>query len=233
MGSEHAGSVNTESITPAAPEPATDSPPVFPLQENGKSTGQWTLTVHSSHLALADAPGAQPYVILREQFVKPVVFMESFRSLVVEKPRKIIFKLTPEGVKALADWLGKPFLAAFYLKRRYSWVLPWAMLWVGGSLITLIPAPRSGVPSHFDVTFFLLGLSLLVAGGFAKWRPHPILFLVDSLWFSAVAVNLTVAIVYGQSRGWLVMVALLVGLAVTGFKHYIRFRGVKIEPRTK
>jgi hypothetical protein len=127
-GSEHSGGMNSEGIAPVAAVPTAAAPPVFPLQENGKPTGQWTLTIHPSHLALADAPGAQPYVILRNQFMKPVMLMEGLRTLIVEKPRKIIFKLTPVGASALAGWLGKPFLAAFYLKRRYSFIMPWALL---------------------------------------------------------------------------------------------------------
>jgi hypothetical protein len=225
--------VNAESISPVVPEPAVDSPPVFPLKENGKSTGQWTLTIHPSHLALADAPGAQPYVILRGQFMKPVMFMEGLRAIAVETPRRTIFKLPPEGAGALADWLGKPFLAAFYLKRRYAWVLPWAFLWVMGSVITLMPSPRSGISPHFDVTSFVLGSVLLVCCMFAKWRPHPVLFLVDSFWFATIAINLTVSVIFGHSKGWLVLVALMVWMTVTGFKHYFRFRGTKIQPPPK
>ena len=78
-----------------APTPATDvtpSPPVLPLREIGKKTGDWTLTLLPSHLALAEAPGAQPYVILREQIMKTVVLMESTRALMVQRPSKLTSK---------------------------------------------------------------------------------------------------------------------------------------------
>ena len=192
------------------------------------------LTLHPTHLALADAPGAQPYVLLREQLMKSVVLMEGTRTLVVEKPRKVMFKLTPDGAKALAGWMGEPFLALFYLKRRYTWVSLWAFLWVIGSLVTLFPAPRSGIAPHFDLTFFLLGVALLVASGFARWRPHPVLFLVDGIWFACVAVHLTAdVLLHGRSKAWLVFAALMVWMAVTGLKHFIRFRKTKLEPQTK
>jgi hypothetical protein len=226
--------MNSESIASDAAAPIETSPLVLPLKENGKSTGQWSLTVHPSHLALADTPGAQPYVILRKEFKKPGFFMEGMRVLSVDVPRKIIFKLTPEGVAAVADWIGKPFLAALYLKRRYAWVLPWAILWVIGSVLTLLPVPPgSKVTPHFDWISFLLGSVLLVACLFAKWRPHPILFLVDSFWFSLIAINLTAGVVYGRNKAWLLMVVVMFWMAVTGLKYYRRFRGVKIEPLKK
>jgi hypothetical protein len=231
--SKHSARMNAESTTPDATALAAVAALVFPLQENGKSTGQWSLTIHPSHLSLADAPGAQPYVILREQFKKEVSFMEGMRALVVKQPRKIIFKLTPEAADALANWLGKPFLAAFYLKRRFSWLFPWALIWAVGSLIVLIPTPEGRPPIPFDVASFLLGVALMVSCAFAKWRPHPILFLVDSLWFASVTVNLSVDVVYGRSAGWLVLVALTLWMSVTGMKHFFRFRGVKITPFSK
>jgi hypothetical protein len=96
--------------------------------------------------------------------------------------------------------------------------------------VTLFPSPRSGISPHFDVTSFTLGMILTVSCAFAKWRPHPVLFLVDSVWFSLIAINLTVDVAFGRSRGWLVLVGLMVWMAVTGFKHYLRFRGTKIQP---
>jgi len=224
--------MNSENLAPDAGAAAA-ADLVFPLQENGPSPGQWSLTIHPSHLSLADAPGAQPYAILREQFKKEVTFMESMRALAVSQPRKIIFKLTPGAADALASWLGKPFLAAFYMKRRFAWLFPWALIWTLGSLLVLLPAPDGRPPVVFDVTSFLLGASLLVSCVFAKWRPHPVLFLVDSVWFAAVAVNLSVDVVFGRSSGWLVLVALMLWMSLTGMKHFLRFRGVKIQPLSK
>ncbi len=223
-----------ESASLSSEPAATGAPTVLPLREIGKQTGQWTLTLHPAHLALADAPGAQPYVLLREQLMKSVVLMEGTRALVVQQPHKVMFKLTPDGVRALAEWIGRPFLASFYLKRRYTWVSLWAFLWVVGSLATLLPAPRFGITPQFDLTIFLLGVALLVAAGFAKWRPHPILFLVDGIWFACVAVHLAVNVLtHNRSRAWLVFAAVMIWMAVTGVKHFIRFRGTKLEPERK
>src|ERR1035437_382008 len=141
------------------------------------------------------------------------------RPCKIDRPNSFLpgmFKMTPAGVKALAGWIGKPFLASFHLNRRYKLVWPWAFLLVFGSLISLMPPPRSGMPPRFDVTIFALEMMLLVGCAFAKWWPHPVLFLVDSVWFSWVAVNLTLGIVHGQSKGWLILVALMVWMAVIG-----------------
>ncbi len=207
------------------------SPVVLPLTPvDKKAGGPWTLTLHPSHLALADAPGAQPYVILREQLMKSVILMESTRVLAIEQPRKLLFKLTAEGHQALADWIGLPFLAGFYLKRRYSWVSLWALLLVLGSLAMLISPPR-GQTGQFNLLTLLLGLVVLTASGFARWRPHPVLFLVDAVFFACMAVRLALTVLlHGRSAGWLVLVVLMAWLAVNGVKHFLRFRATRIPP---
>lgn len=226
--------MNSESVNPEDSTSPAALPSVFPLKENGKSTGQWTLSIQPSHLSLSDAPGAQPYAILREQFKKEVTFMEGMRALAVSQPRKIIFKLDPEAAAALADWLGKPFLAAFYMKRRYAWLMPWAIVWVMLTLMILLPAPQGSPKVPFDIVSFVLGFVLLISCGFARWRPHPVLFLVDGIWFGAVAIQWSIRIVFHErSSGWLVFVALLAWMSVTGFRHFFRFRGVKIQPLGK
>lgn len=213
--------------------PAVSSVPVtLPLTPvDQKVGGQWTLTLHPAHLALADAPGAQPYVILRDQLMKSVTLMEGMRALGVERPSKLIFRLTPEGVKVLADWIGKPFLASFYLKRRYTWITFCAIIWLFGSLAPfLAPDPNSPARS-IDVVGLIFGLSLLVASAFARWRPHPVLFLADAVWFACLAVNQTMNILsQGRSNFWFLLVALMIWVSSTGVRHFIRFRGTKIEP---
>lgn len=221
-------SVNENSGPPPIPDaPVAANPIVLPLTELGKPPGSWTLTLHPAHLALAEAAEAHPYVILREQVMKTANLIEGMRAFVVEKPRKLTFKLTPEGTKALAEWIGIPLLAAHYLKRRYSWVLPVAAIWMMGSLPLGVETP-GGQAVPFDPVGFGLGLTLVVAWIFAKWRPHPVLFLVDSVWFLVMGGHLVMSVVNGRSKGWLVLVALLVWMAVNGFRHFIRFRKVTI-----
>jgi hypothetical protein len=190
---------------------------------------KWTLALHPDHLSLAETPDTRPYVILREELMKSAMLIEGIRALALQKPIKATFKLEPEGVSALGDWIGKPVLALYYLKRRYGWVLPVALLWVVGS-IPIPGDPATGrEPVPFDVVGLILGLALVAAWGWAKRRPHPALFLVDSLWFLAMAGHLAMDVASGRSsKGWLVLIALLGWMVVSGLKHFIRFRGTRL-----
>jgi hypothetical protein len=44
-----------------------------------------------------------------------------------------------------------------------------------------------------------------------------------------MAVHLIVGVVNGRSQGWLVLVILLLWMVATGLKHFVRFRGTRIE----
>lgn len=230
---EHAFGMSSDGAPPPLPaeSTATSPPPVFPLIEIGpKNRPQWWLTIFPTHLALVDAPGAQPYVILREQMMKSAVFMEGMRVLSLKEPRKVNLKLTPAGAKALADWIGDSFLAFFYMNRRYKMLLPWAVLWVSASLTSLVPT-GSGIRPNFDAVALILGLVPLGAWAMMKWRPHPVLFLVDGIWFACVAIRFSLHVVqFDRNKAWFMLVPLMVVAAVTGFKHFIRFRNTSITP---
>ena len=99
-------------------------------------------------------------------------------------------------------------------------------------MIGSLPLPRDSAAGTtsipFDLIGFGLGLTLVVSWACARWRPHPILFLIDSLWFVALAGYLVMDVVSGRSKGWLVLVAFLLWMVVTGLKHFARFRGTNI-----
>ncbi len=201
----------------------------YVIEPLGKKAGSWRLVIRSADLALYEDPDTQPFVILREQLQRDVVLLERMRVLVVNKPTKVTFKLPPEAVGAVADWIGARVLAAFYLKRRYAWVLPVAILWVLGSL-PLPGDPDSGVePVALDVVGLGLGVALVASWAFAKWRPNPLLFLVDSIWFLCLAGYLAHGVFEGRSKLWMLLVGLLLWMVLTGFKHYARFRGVRLS----
>ena len=215
------------------PEPTTAaSPPAYRLVEIGKKGATpWSLSIYPAHLALSDSPGAQPYVVLRDQMMKSVVFMPGMRALMLQQPRKVTLKLTPAGANAVEEWIGKPFLASFYMNRRYKMLVPWAIVWLLASALPLLPNPNRHTQPHFDFVGFALGAILLATFGIAKWRPHPVLFLVDALWFAIVAVRLTMNVVlHDRSKGWFVLVAVMIWAAVTGVQHFIRFRTTRIAP---
>jgi hypothetical protein len=89
--------------------------------------------------------------------------------------------------------------------------------------------PAMGVEAvPFDPLGLGLGLALVIAWGCAKWRPHSALFLVDSIWFLVMAGHLGREVAQGRSKGWLILVALLAWMAVSGVKHFVRFRGTQL-----
>jgi len=223
-----------------APEPVVTetstavAAPTFEVADLSDAKKKWHLAVHPPHLALSDSATSQPYILLRESFPKDINFMEGMRLLGVTKPLKVTLKLTPEATAAVTAWFGAGFLAASYLKRRYGFVLPWALIWMIGAL----PWPGSGGPGLVDKPFhpldFFLGATLVVAWALAKWRPHPGLFLIDFLWFGWLTVSLTLSLFEGRSKLWVLMVLLLGWMSVSGLKHFMRFRGTVIpRPQTK
>jgi len=205
--------------------------PVLPLTEVGKPVGEWTLTLHADHLELKKASEPQPVGVLREEVMKSAVLIEGIRVFALSKPLKASFQLTAEACRTIAEWIGLPVLASVYLRRRYGWVLPVAVLWMLGSL-PLPGDPESDIkPVAFDPIGFALGATLVLSWVFAKWRPHAVLFLVDSIWFAIMAGHLVLSVVNGWSKAWLLLVAPLLWMAVTGLKHFYRFRGIEIKPQ--
>jgi len=231
------GAVNGEppqESSPSTPDnptniPAGEAPSVLIASEVGKPGKQWTLELHPAHLGLVEVPGTPPYVILREEMMKSAMLLESMNVLTLSKPLKTNFKLAPEATAALAEWIGKPALVLFYLRRRYAWVLPVAVLWLLGSLPFSGDSTAGTKPIPFDVIGFTLALILIGSWALAKWRPHPILFLVDSFWFLLLSGRLLKDVfVDGRSKGWLIFVVFAGWLVFNGVKHYRRFRGTKI-----
>jgi hypothetical protein len=200
----------------------------FVLAEVGKEPKTWTAELHLAHLTLADAPLAQPFVVLREEMMKTAILIEGLGTLILSKPCKANLKLQPEDARSLADWIGLPVLARYYLRRRYGWVLPVAVIWLLGSM-PVRGDTEAGITAHpFDPIALTLGLTLVVAWAFAKWRPHRALFLVDSLWFLGMSGHLIMMVLGGRSAGWLVLVVAFLWFTWTGVKHFIRFRGINL-----
>lgn len=214
---------------PISGEQPAESLPVLILKEAGKTAGGWTLTLHPTHLALAEMPDPQPYIILREDVMKSATLIEGLRAFMIQKPRKLTFNLTAQGVTMLANWIGKTALGKFYLKRRYSWLLPLAILWIFGAL-PWAGDPASGLPpAPFDPFAMFLGCTLAISWAAAKWLPHPILFLIDAIWVFLMIIDLSLQIADGRSKGWIVLIVMLSFSVVSGFKNFSRFRGTNLS----
>ena len=221
--------VNGAEPSESSAEASASSPIVLAIEQMSSPPRPWKLTLYPAHLTLEPASyDTPPFLVLREEMMKSASFIEGMRALALTKPFKVTFKLPKEAAQTLADWIGKPVLAAHYLRRRYGWVLPVAVIWALGSM-PYAGDPAAGVEAvPFDPIALVLGLALVAAWACAKWRPHPALFLVDSIWFLVMAAHLGMEVAQGRSKGWLVLVALLAWMAVIGFKHFVRFRGTQL-----
>jgi hypothetical protein len=103
-----------------------------------------------------------------------------------------------------------------------------AAIWMIGSLPIPGNVAAGTNAQSFDPVGFGLALTLVASWGWAKWRPHPVLFLVDSFWFLMLAGYLAVDVYNGRNKWWLVLIILNLWLVTTGLKHFRRFRGTKI-----
>ena len=109
------------------------------------------------------------------------------------------------------------------LKRRFVYVLPFAVLFVVVSLPTS-GDPQYGIePLPFDPVSCGLGISLALIATGAKFFPRRVFFLLDSLWFAALAVMLLNDIAHGTHWSWMILVAVHIHVIVLGIRQYRRF----------
>jgi hypothetical protein len=203
--------------------------PEYVVEDMARRESRWRLRIRPADLALFEPNESQPLVILRERMQTDAMLSEALQVLALKTPKRVTLKLSPEAMAAVVDWLGEGRLAAFYLKQRYSWVLAIGVIWILASL-PLPGDPESGVDSvPLDSFGMGMGVALTIAWGVAKWRPHPALFLVDSLWFLCLTAYLTLQVWHGRSGLWMILVVMLLWMASRGFKHFARFRHVTIE----
>ena len=147
------------------------------------------------------------------------------RTLVVKKPRRTTLQLQPRGFAALSRWIGEPTLLRLALKNRLSWTLPIGILYV----LTSLPLPgdvEAGIdPAPFNPVWAFLGAALLFQGLASRKWALPIFFLLDALWFLALAADTAHGVAQGESPYWLILVVLQLALAVSGLQLWRRFRG--------
>jgi hypothetical protein len=220
-----------DAVAPGSSAPAAATP-LFEVADITPAKKKWFLGLHPAHLTLHESPEAQPYVLVRQSFPKEFNYVPTLRALVVNRPVKTSLKLTTEAGEAFTAWIGKGTLAAMFLKRRYGFILPLALIW----MITSLPLPGNpgtGLAAKpFDGIAFALGGFLMGAWAWARWRPHPALFLVDAIWFGCLAARMAVQVQAGATRFLYIFVALGIWMMITGGQHFWQFRGVKI-PRAK
>jgi len=187
---------------------------------------RWTLTLYPDGLRGERADGGARLHLLRGEAPRMVQLVDTALlrcTVVFKKPVRATVKLDPAGYQQLERWLGRENLLRIALYQRLPWSLPIGILFLLGSL-PLAPDPAAGVPGHAaDPVGAALGASLILQGLLSRRWPHPVFFLLDSLWFSVLAGQTVMGVLAGRSPAWLVLVALQVKLVVSGVRQWRRF----------
>lgn len=193
--------------------------------EPGGARHRWTLTLYPDGLRGEREDGGARLHLLRGEAPRRVRLVNNalVRAVVFKKPVRATLKLEPTGYHQLERWLGRDHLLRIALNQRLPWSLPIGILFLLGSL-PLAPDPAAGVTGHAaDPVSAALGASLILQGVLSRRWPHPVFFLLDSLWFAVLASQTVMGVLAGQSPAWLVIVALQVKLVVDGVRQWRRF----------
>ena len=197
--------------------------------EGVEATGarkRWTLTLYPDGLRGEREDGAARLHVLRAEAPRVLQFADNVllrAAVVFRKPARTTLKLDRAGFEELQRWLGHDTLLRLALSQRLPWALPIGALFLLGSL-PLAPDPGSGVTGHAaDPVSAVLGAALIVQALLSRRWPHPVFFLLDSLWFAVLATQTIYGILAGQSLFWLLIVALQVQLVFSGIQQWRRF----------
>ena len=196
--------------------------------------GQWRVQLQEHVASFIRTDVAEVIHVPRAERAASFEIVSVWGGLVVltvrlQGRKKLAFKLEPEQRQKVEQWLGPPTQEnlRITLKRRYAFAAPIAVVFI----LTSIPLPANQSARfeavRFDPISLALGCGLLLLWAHARLRPKPYLFLVDSIWFGLVAMNV-IADVLRQAASplWLLWAVLLVFLIRSGIKQYKQFKGV-------
>ena len=193
--------------------------------------GIWRVSLDADALTLADVEGDESIQILRADAEEKIVLHEwlfVILLVITIQKEKVVFRLEPSQVALLKEWLGPPTIRGLKvaLKQRLNWCLPIGILIIFSSLP--FPAdPEVGLEAvPFDAVSAFLGVSLIVITILTRIWFRRILFLLDGVWLSLLALNVTVNIFRGDSLWWAILVIVLIIMAKVGFSEYQRFASV-------
>jgi hypothetical protein len=192
--------------------------------EKGREQRSWKLSLGDGIVATGADRGA--FVLTRDEVMKKTVILDGLffrRTISFKKPIGKALQLDEQAFQAFADWLGYKPMLALSLKQRYAWILGVGFLFIISS-IPLPGDPHKGIaPSPWKPLDLGMGASLLLIGYFSKKLPHRCYFLLDSAWFLLLSVSTFASVIASGSQFWLLIVALQLSLAVSGFLLWRRF----------
>ncbi len=199
--------------------------------------GFWRITITAEALTFSAREENESLSILRTEREEKTELHESRFSapsiFVYVGKKRVVFKLEKNQLRVLKRWLGPPTIVGLKiaLKRRLKWCLPIGILFIIVS-IPLPGDPEAGLEAiPFDVVSAFLGVALVGISLLARIWPRRVWFLLDSIWFLLLAVDVAVSLYQGNSWWWLISLIFLILGAISGFSEYQRFASVSLRER--
>ena len=207
-----------------------NEPISFEVTAQAGRKGVWTVTLSTDELKIIAVDGSESFQIARADAEEKTELRESRITkpfLIVSFPKKkVVFQLDHDQVAPYKAWLGPPTMKGLKLalRRRLRWSLPIGVLFVIIS-IPLPADPETGLEAvPFDAISAFLGVSLIGLGILSRFWPRRILFFLDGIWFSLLALDVAMGIFTGRdSTWWAILVIVLIFVAKSGFSEYKRF----------
>ena len=235
------GDVTDEKIAPKKADGVQmNEANTFLVSAQSGRKGIWKVTLEADALTLAAVEGGESIQILRADAEEKIVLVVhewlSVRILEITiQKEKVRFELERSQVALLKEWLGPPTIRGLKvaLKKRLIWCLPVGILFVFTSIP--FPAnPEAGLEAvPFDAVSAFLGVSLIAVSILTRIWFRRILFLLDGVWLSLLALDVTVGIFRGDSLWWAISVIALILGAKGGFSEYQRFASVPHHYETR
>ncbi len=224
-----------ESLKPAPGNGEAGEPRSFEAKAVGGKKGVWKFTLLAEALALEASDGSESHEIARTDAPEKIQLQKmpfGGDILVVQIPKKVIFRLEPDSAAFLKDWLGPPTIRdlKIALKGRLKWCLPIGILFI----LSAMPSsgdPATGLaPIPFDPLSLVLGAVLIAVVLLMRVWPCRALFLADATWFLMLAGQTVYKIVIGASSYWWgLAVALILVASKSAFAEYRRFASLRQE----
>lgn len=204
----------------------------FEVTAKSGRKGTWNISLNARDLMLTAVDRDESFQILRVDAEEKIELRESSFTaplLIVSIPKKkVVLKLEHKQAELLKKWLGPPTIRGLKvaLRQRLRWCLPIGIFFVIAS-IPLPADPEAGIQAvPFDAVSAFLGSSLILLSILTRLWPRRILFLLDGVWFSLLALDVAVDIYQGDSPWWAILIFFLILGAKEGFRKYRHFASV-------
>ncbi|HSI35422.1 MAG: hypothetical protein ACAI43_25825 [Phycisphaerae bacterium] len=151
------------------------------------------------------------------------------RTLVLRRgKRNHIFRLPVEQFAVLREWVGPPSYAQLLaaLKQRVGWAIPIGGFFLVIGLLSLAGRASGGLALEWSAV--AVGVIMIAGGIGARVRPGAEWFLVDSLAFTVLTVDLVIRLLrHERGGGWWALVAFNVVIVLTGVGLFRKYRYVR------